>query len=171
MTDQEIVAHHFDHSDSNQDGELDSREWLGYLRQEDPNLKRDRSTRMLRWIYIGVGGDFFFFCYIFYFFPNECPGMCQHRPGHSLEKKSSAMKKSAWFFIFQKYGKYRSIFGTFRQLMNIFCWRVVEMGDFNRNLCPIFNLLAHVWLSHTISKSREKTVFQRTSRGKFDCII
>ena len=48
MTDQEIVAHHFDHSDSNQDGELDSREWLGYLRQEDPNLKRDRSTRMLR---------------------------------------------------------------------------------------------------------------------------
>lgn len=48
MTDREVVEHHFDRSDSNQDGELDSREWLGYLRQEDPHLKRDRSTRMLR---------------------------------------------------------------------------------------------------------------------------
>ena len=141
MTDQEIVAHHFDHSDSNQDGELDSREWLGYLRQEDPNLKRDRSTRMLRWIYIGVGGDFFFLLYIL-FFPNECPGMCQHRPGHSLEKTSSAMIKSAWFFIFQKYGKYRRIFrnnsSTYKYL---FLKGVVEVGDFNRNLCPILTAL------------------------------
>ena len=28
----------------------------------------------------------FYFCY-FIFFPNECPGLCRHRPGHSLGKK------------------------------------------------------------------------------------
>ena len=22
-----------------------------------------------------------------YFFPNKCPGLCEHRPGHSLGKK------------------------------------------------------------------------------------
>ena len=66
-----------------------------------------------------MGGDFFFLLYIF-FFPNECPGMCQHRPGHSLEKKSSAMKKSAWFFIFQKYANIEEFLGTIRQLINIF---------------------------------------------------
>ena len=29
---------------------------------------------------------FFILCY-FIFSPNECPGLCQHRPGHSLGKK------------------------------------------------------------------------------------
>ena len=29
---------------------------------------------------------FFISCY-FIFSPNECPGLCQHRPGHSLGKK------------------------------------------------------------------------------------
>ena len=48
MTDREVVEHHFDRSDSNQDGELDSREWLGYLRQKDQHLKRDKSTRLQR---------------------------------------------------------------------------------------------------------------------------
>ena len=31
-----------------------------------------------------------FFCFSFcqlLFFPNECPGLCRHRPGHSLGKK------------------------------------------------------------------------------------
>ena len=28
---------------------------------------------------------FFISCY-FTFLPNECPGLCQHRPGHSLGK-------------------------------------------------------------------------------------
>ena len=30
--------------------------------------------------------SFFISCY-FIFFPNECPGLCQHRPGHSLGEK------------------------------------------------------------------------------------
>ena len=29
---------------------------------------------------------FFNSCYVI-FLPNECPGLCQHRPGHSLGKK------------------------------------------------------------------------------------
>jgi len=48
MTDKDVVGNHFDRADSNQDGELDSREWLGYLRQKDQNLKRDKSTRLQR---------------------------------------------------------------------------------------------------------------------------
>ena len=63
----------------------------------------------------------FSFYYVFYFFPNECPGMCQHRPGHSLEKKSSAMKKICVVFSYSKnMANIGSFFGTFRQLINIF---------------------------------------------------
>ena len=52
MTDKDVVGNHFDRADSNQDGELDSREWLGYLRQKDQNLKRDKSTRLQRYEHI-----------------------------------------------------------------------------------------------------------------------
>ena len=34
------------------------------------------------------------------FLPNECPGLCQQRPGHSLGKniKLHEMKKTMWVF-------------------------------------------------------------------------
>ena len=54
---------------------------------------------------------FFILCY-FIFFPNECPGLCRHRPRHSLGKiikKHQMKKKTAWVFVFQKYGKFCSI--------------------------------------------------------------
>ena len=48
-------------------------------------------------------------CY-FIFFPNECSGLCQHRPGHSLGENKVAqnekMKLCTWVFIFQKYGNF-----------------------------------------------------------------
>ena len=31
--------------------------------------------------------SFFISCYILYFFPNKCPSLCRHRPGHSFVKK------------------------------------------------------------------------------------
>ena len=45
-----MVEKHFELSDSNRDGQLDSREWLGYMREEDHHLKRDKATRSLRYI-------------------------------------------------------------------------------------------------------------------------
>ena len=45
-----------------------------------------------------------------FFSPNECPGLCRHRPGHSLGKNKVArnekQKKTTLVFIFQKYGKF-----------------------------------------------------------------
>ena len=59
--------------------------------------KRFMLDEMIRWnaskfakIYIYENPKllfpFFILCY-FIFFPNECPVLCQHRPGHSLGKK------------------------------------------------------------------------------------
>ena len=44
--------------------------------------------------------------------PNECPGLCRHRPVHSLEeeKKVAAQNENrnlpTWVFVFQKHGKF-----------------------------------------------------------------
>ena len=46
------VEKHFEMSDSNRDGQLDSREWMGYMREEVPSLKRDKKSRMLRQVKI-----------------------------------------------------------------------------------------------------------------------
>ena len=35
--------------------------------------------------------SFFILCY-FIFFPNECPGLCQYRPGHSLGEKNKVAR-------------------------------------------------------------------------------
>jgi len=48
MTDGGVVEKHFEISDSNRDGQLDSREWLGYMHGEVHNLKRDKNSRILR---------------------------------------------------------------------------------------------------------------------------
>jgi len=48
MSEASVVEKHFELSDSNRDGQLDSREWLGYMREEDHHLKRDKATRSLR---------------------------------------------------------------------------------------------------------------------------
>lgn len=48
MKESDAVKRHFEASDSNRDGQLDSREWMGYMRQEVPSLKRDKKSRMLR---------------------------------------------------------------------------------------------------------------------------
>ena len=50
MSEDAVVQKHFELSDSNRDGQLDSREWLGYMREEDHHLKRDKATRSLRYI-------------------------------------------------------------------------------------------------------------------------
>ena len=50
MSEASVVEKHFELSDSNRDGQLDSREWLGYMREEDHHLKRDKATRSLRYI-------------------------------------------------------------------------------------------------------------------------
>ena len=45
-----------------------------------------------------------------FFSPNECPGLSQHSPGHSLGEKIKLheMKniKTTWVFVFQKYAKF-----------------------------------------------------------------
>ena len=53
---------------------------------------------------------FFISCY-FLFSPNKCPGVCRHRPGHSLGKKNKVarnekQKKQLWVFVYIKYGKF-----------------------------------------------------------------
>lgn len=52
MTEAMAVEKHFEMSDSNRDGQLDSREWMGYMREEVPSLKRDKKSRMLRQVKI-----------------------------------------------------------------------------------------------------------------------
>ena len=48
---------------------------------------------------------FFISCY-FIFLPNECPGLCRHRPGHSLVKKIKLLEmeneKNYLGFLIQK---------------------------------------------------------------------
>ena len=45
-----------------------------------------------------------------YFFINECPGLCWHKPGHSLDKKQSSVKwkteKATLGYRIHKYIKY-----------------------------------------------------------------
>ena len=53
MSEVDVVKNHFKVSDSNHDGQLDSREWLGYMHENLHSLKRDKKSRILR-------QDFFF---------------------------------------------------------------------------------------------------------------
>ena len=48
MSEVDVVKNHFEVSDSNHDGQLDSREWLGYIRENLHSLKRDKKSRILR---------------------------------------------------------------------------------------------------------------------------
>ena len=48
MSEVDVVKNHFEVSDSNHDGQLDSREWLGYMRENLHSLKRDKKSRILR---------------------------------------------------------------------------------------------------------------------------
>jgi hypothetical protein len=48
MTYEEVVENHFDLSDINNDGQIDSREWIKYLADRDHHPKRDKATRHLR---------------------------------------------------------------------------------------------------------------------------
>ena len=48
MSEADVVKKHFEVSDSNHDGQLDSREWLGYMHQRLHTLKRDKKSRILR---------------------------------------------------------------------------------------------------------------------------
>ena len=48
MSEANVVKNHFEVSDSNHDGQLDSREWLGYMRENLHSLKRDKKSRILR---------------------------------------------------------------------------------------------------------------------------
>ena len=46
-----------------------------------------------------------------YFYPNECPGLCRRRPGHSLRDENKVArnekwKKQLWVFVYKKYGKF-----------------------------------------------------------------
>ena len=51
---------------------------------------------------------------LIYFFPNECPDLCRHRPGHSLGEKNKVArnekwKKQLWGFLYIKYSKFWSV--------------------------------------------------------------
>ena len=51
---------------------------------------------------------------LLYFFPYEWPGLCRHRPGHSLGKtnkvaRNENWKKQLWVFVYIKYGKFWSV--------------------------------------------------------------
>ena len=48
MSEVDVVKNHFEVSDSNHDGQLDSREWLGYMHENLHSLKRDKKSRILR---------------------------------------------------------------------------------------------------------------------------
>ena len=48
MSEVDMVKKDFEVSDSNHDGQLDSREWLGYMHQRLHTLKRDKKSRILR---------------------------------------------------------------------------------------------------------------------------
>lgn len=48
MTYTDIVEHHFRASDTDNDGYVDSAEWLEHLRHKNDHLKRDKATRRLR---------------------------------------------------------------------------------------------------------------------------
>ena len=53
---------------------------------------------------------FFIFHFVLLnFYPNEFPGLCWHRPGHSLEEKIKYHEMEKKLNVFQKYGKYWSI--------------------------------------------------------------
>ena len=46
-----------------------------------------------------------------FFFPNECPGLCRHRPGTFIGEKNKVAgnekwKKELWVFVYIKYGKF-----------------------------------------------------------------
>ena len=38
---------------------------------------------------------------LLYFSPNECPGLCQHRPGHSLGKKNKVAQNEKSYVGFR----------------------------------------------------------------------
>ena len=48
MSEVDVVKKHFEVSDSNTDGQLDSREWLNYMHDKLHTLKRDKKSRILR---------------------------------------------------------------------------------------------------------------------------
>ena len=41
--------------------------------------------------------------------PNECPGLCRHRPGHLLGKNINKNDKNYEGFLIKKYGKFWSV--------------------------------------------------------------
>ena len=70
------------------------------------------------------------------FLPNECPGLCQHRPGHSLGKnvKLHEMKKekaTLGFRIHKIWQILKRFAGTFRQVQILKLGRV-PVHEFKR---------------------------------------
>ena len=62
-----------------------------------------------------------------YFFPNEFPGLCWHRPGHSLGEKNlvaqdEKQKETTWVFLWKKYCKF---------------W-MISLGHFIKHKPPIY---------------------------------
>ena len=95
---------------------------------------------------------FLFHFVLLYFFPNECPGLCQDRPGHPLLKIQSCLrwKKSIWVFLLQKYGKFWSIsqdnFIKHNPLISeVCCLKILMQPPMHTNIChcTIFPLLVH----------------------------
>ena len=60
--------------------------------------------------YIEENPHFSFRATLYFYLMNALPGLCQHRPGHSLGEKlkyheRKKERKTVWVFVFQKYGK------------------------------------------------------------------
>ena len=64
-----------------------------------------------RWIFL----FHFSFCAILYVFPNECPGICQNRPGHSFIWEINKIEHYRGFCI----PKIRLIFKSFARLSHL----------------------------------------------------
>ena len=77
----------------------------------DEMFRRNASKFAIFYIYENPKLLFLFFISCnFMFLPNECPGLCRHRPGHLLGKNlklhEMKTKKTTWVFLLQKYGKF-----------------------------------------------------------------
>ena len=83
--------------------------------------KFQRNTSKFAIFYINENSKllfpFFISCY-FIFFTNEYPGLCRHRPGHSLVKKIKLLEmkneKTTRDFLLYKYSKFWSVFLEFK---------------------------------------------------------
>ena len=73
------------------------------------------------------------------YYPNECPGLCQHRPGHSLVKKmkvarNEKRKKQRRFSYHKNIANFEAFGGTKTLAKTSYFWGV-DIATLEVNLC------------------------------------